>query len=311
MRIRAIKPEFWRSDDIDRLDWHTRLLFIGLWSYVDDNGVGRDRESDIDRLDWHTRLLFIGLWSYVDDNGVGRDRESDIAADLFSSDLSRDPRDTLARVADGLQQLSAGGQITRYTVAGKAFLYVIAWENHQKIDRPAKARYPLPDKADPPETKGSSDSSRDHRETVANVSRDRRETPSTGTGEQGNRGTGEQQQKTPSSVGRAKTRGTRIPDNWMPTPTLIEDMRAEGIPDDIARAELPRFRDYWAGVAGAKGRKVDWDATWRNWLRRAADDRRPSAGLTPLTRTPAVGTATAKAQGWLALADPTIESRLA
>ena len=63
MRIRSIKPEFWRSDDIDCLDWPTRLLFIGLWSYVDDNGVGRDRESDI-------------------------------AADLFSGDLSRDPRDT-------------------------------------------------------------------------------------------------------------------------------------------------------------------------------------------------------------------------
>ena len=40
MRIRTIKPEFWRSDDITALGWATRLLFIGLWSYVDDNGVG-------------------------------------------------------------------------------------------------------------------------------------------------------------------------------------------------------------------------------------------------------------------------------
>ncbi len=35
VRIRSIKPEFWRSDDIDALSVFERLLFIGLWSYVD------------------------------------------------------------------------------------------------------------------------------------------------------------------------------------------------------------------------------------------------------------------------------------
>ena len=28
------------------------------------------------------------------------------------------------------------------------------------------------------------------------------------------------------------------------------------------------FRDYWISVAGAKGVKADWEATWRNWIRR-------------------------------------------
>ena len=44
MRIRTIKPEFWTSDDVAALDLDTRLLFIGLWSYVDDHGRGRDEE---------------------------------------------------------------------------------------------------------------------------------------------------------------------------------------------------------------------------------------------------------------------------
>ena len=44
MRIRSIKPEFWTSDDIADLTIEDRLLFIGLWSYVDDNGVGIDKE---------------------------------------------------------------------------------------------------------------------------------------------------------------------------------------------------------------------------------------------------------------------------
>ena len=46
MRIRTVKPEFWRSEDVSRLPVADRLLFIGLWSYVDDNGVGVDRVLD-------------------------------------------------------------------------------------------------------------------------------------------------------------------------------------------------------------------------------------------------------------------------
>ena len=33
MRIRSIKREFWRSQDISRLEIEDRLLFIGLWSF--------------------------------------------------------------------------------------------------------------------------------------------------------------------------------------------------------------------------------------------------------------------------------------
>ncbi|WP_259462527.1 hypothetical protein [Corynebacterium diphtheriae] len=44
------------------------------------------------------------------------------------------------------------------------------------------------------------------------------------------------------------------------------------------RAEFPHlnlwqehqvFVDYWRGVPGARGRKRDWNATWRNWIRKA------------------------------------------
>jgi hypothetical protein len=27
------------------------------------------------------------------------------------------------------------------------------------------------------------------------------------------------------------------------------------------------FTDYWVSVAGSKGVKLDWDATWRTWVR--------------------------------------------
>jgi hypothetical protein len=70
----------------------------------------------------------------------------------------------------------------------------------------------------------------------------------------------------------ARARATRIPDDWRPRPEDVAWQRAEHIADDLARRELPKFRDYWAGVSGERGRKVDWPATWRNWLRRAVEN---------------------------------------
>lgn len=157
MRIRSIKPEFWRSPDISDLRIEDRLLFIGLWSYVDDNGVGQDRIATV-------------------------------CADLFADDLSRDPRETFARVSEGLERLSEAGRIVRYTVDNRDYLAVENWSRHQRIDKPNKARYPRPD------AENST-----IREPLAESSRESREIPAPGTGEQGNRGSGEQGNSSSSS----------------------------------------------------------------------------------------------------------------
>lgn len=158
MRIRTIKPEFWRSDDITKLSREDRLLFIGLWSYVDDNGVG------------------------VDDY-------RQIAADLFA--LEDDQQEVREFVREGLATLSRALLVTRYEINGKHYIFITSWDQHQRVDRPNKARYPRPP-ADwkPPTSKNGS--SPDH---FANGSRETRDTFATvsppGTGEQGNRGTGD------------------------------------------------------------------------------------------------------------------------
>lgn len=64
--------------------------------------------------------------------------------------------------------------------------------------------------------------------------------------------------KPPSPSTATKSRGCRLPDDWHP--------RAE---DGLDNLELAKFRDYWRAVPGQKGTKLDWDATWRNWLRTA------------------------------------------
>jgi hypothetical protein len=60
--------------------------------------------------------------------------------------------------------------------------------------------------------------------------------------------------------------GSRLAPDW----TLPEDLKAwatEARPDLDIALQAARFRDYWAALPGAKGRKTDWPATWRNWIR--------------------------------------------
>lgn len=116
MRIRSIKPEFWQSPDISGHDWNTRLVFIGLWSYVDDNGVGSDHLPRI-------------------------------AADLFADDLAEDPEGLMAKLTLALDSLAKRDQIKRYTVDRRNYLQITNW-HHQRIDKPNKARKPRYDHPD-------------------------------------------------------------------------------------------------------------------------------------------------------------------
>lgn len=67
---------------------------------------------------------------------------------------------------------------------------------------------------------------------------------------------------------RRKRPSTHIPESWAPTDSeanraAADAARARGV--DL-RSELEKFRDY---AKGRDWRKVDWDATWRNWTRNA------------------------------------------
>lgn len=71
----------------------------------------------------------------------------------------------------------------------------------------------------------------------------------------------------------SKKRGTRIPDEWKPD---LEFSRREGVDGATSMREAEKFRDFWNAQPGAKGIKLDWDATWRNWIRKVADDGKRS-----------------------------------
>ena len=67
------------------------------------------------------------------------------------------------------------------------------------------------------------------------------------------------------------SRGTRLADHWRPDDLGFAYAVQQLGPNVDPERELDRFRDYWRSIPGAKGRKLDWPGTWRNWVRNAAD----------------------------------------
>ncbi len=175
MRIRSTKPEFWQSETIGQLDWDTRLVLKALESYVDDNGVGRDRE-----------VFF--------------------AASAFPHDVAKSP-EICAKVSGSLQKLAEVGIIVRYAYDGERLIYVRHWKRWQYVDKPKAGRYPRPDGSlnyrepvdetigpgqywsNPSKGTAVREVSPELRETFANSSGSY---PQIQSGEQGNRGTEEQ-----------------------------------------------------------------------------------------------------------------------
>jgi hypothetical protein len=105
-RIRTIKPEFPHSETIGNLSRDARLLFIQLWTLVDDSG--RSRAS--------SRLLASLLYPFDDD-----------AAGLMPGWLA---------------ELEAQGCLRLYQVDGGQYLEICKWLKHQKIDKPSASRLP-------------------------------------------------------------------------------------------------------------------------------------------------------------------------
>jgi hypothetical protein len=67
------------------------------------------------------------------------------------------------------------------------------------------------------------------------------------------------------------TRGSRLHIDWRPSQETVDKIQTE-CPGVDYRREHATFVDYWIAQPGAKGVKLDWEATWRNWMRRKHGD---------------------------------------
>lgn len=68
----------------------------------------------------------------------------------------------------------------------------------------------------------------------------------------------------------AAKRGSRIPADFTVAPAMVAWARAN-CPGVDGPRETAKFVNYWQAKAGRDGVKLDWVATWRNWMLNAAD----------------------------------------
>jgi len=97
--------------------------------------------------------------------------------------------------------------------------------------------------------------------------------------------------------------GTRLPDDWQLPKSWGQ--WALGERDDLTEAdvrrEAARFGDYWHAKAGADARKADWEATWRNWIRKGEElrGRQRRSGLALARASPATSAQPETADAWI------------
>jgi hypothetical protein len=68
------------------------------------------------------------------------------------------------------------------------------------------------------------------------------------------------------AVERQRSRGSRLSPDWFPSESLTA-WAAKARSDIDLPAVVEKFKDYWRALPGSKGVKLDWDATFRNFLR--------------------------------------------
>lgn len=134
-------------------------------------------------------------------------------------------------------EVVARGLLRVYTVDGETYAYIPSFSKHQHVN-PRETRSLIPEPC-----------GIDAYVTRADASNQELTPREEGKGKEGKGREG------------ASARATQLPSDWEP--------QAEPeFPTALVARELPRFRDHWRGNGEAK---KDWQATWRNWLRRSLE----------------------------------------
>jgi hypothetical protein len=99
------------------------------------------------RVSRDARLLFVQLWTIVDDAGRTPAEPDDVAAVLYPGDF-----DAPRYMQMWLDELEAEGCIERYDVDGIDYLRVVHWHKHQQISHPTESRLPPSPNEWPPDS---------------------------------------------------------------------------------------------------------------------------------------------------------------
>ncbi len=162
-RIRTIKPEFWDSPDTAAADLRTRLLYIAMWNWADDYGIGDA-----------TPVRLIGF--------------------AFPNDEI--PVSDYPRI---LSEVSRAYGVVFFEHSGRRYFVIPEWEKHQRTERRAKPNEALIEPANAAISAAQRPDAESPRNS-AEIPPLSDGTSGAGTGEQGNRGTGEKDDDSPTNA---------------------------------------------------------------------------------------------------------------
>ena len=80
-----------------------------------------------------------------------------------------------------------------------------------------------------------------------------------------------------------KQQPTIVDENFQPSETAWNEM-AEHFPWVDLKLHTHSFIDYWLSVPESKAKKLDWNRTWRNWIRRVAEQQKPKGYTGPVKK---------------------------
>ena len=190
-------------------------------------------DDEIVDLDLLPKLLYIGLWNFADDDGYIEASARRIKRLIFP--------DNDYDVAGALEALLSSGRIGEFDSDQGRVFKILRFKEHQRPQHPTATKY----------TNIRAVSGSPHEDSGEVLSPHSVEESSGGE----------------SSEGSTAVRGARIPESF----SITDDMRAWATTHAALvdlDLKLPEFIDYWRGVPGAKGVKVDWVGTWRNSMRK-------------------------------------------
>lgn len=203
---------------------------------------GFTKGQRINKLSLSAEAWFWRVLATVDDFGNG-DADPDLCRDATAGRR----KVTTRQVSEWLGEMRTVGLLQFYTVKSEPYLHVIGFEITQPAGKNGRRirRYPSPDESegiqDNPDVVSASYSDNDSYSDSDNDPDQQR------------------------AVGADK-RGTRLPDEFCLNSEMREwaSLNTPHVDLDLALAE---FCDYWRGVPGQRGKKLDWLATWRNRMR--------------------------------------------
>lgn len=233
-RIRSIKPETWTDPQFVLCSPLARLLWIGSWNLADDQGVLKDEPVRL-------RLAIL-------------------------------PGDVVDAEALVEELVTARLLLRKRTVEGDSVLVIRTFREHQKIDQRRDGKWGDADDLvdcgtlDEQLTANGNGSrpSAPMRASPRPSAPDRDHTIKEGIKDQGS-----------LSVAAAPKeprpkKATRVPDPFDVTEEMIAWVNRE-TPGVNWKFESQKFLDHFRAKSGKDATKQNWLATWRNWMRNAAE----------------------------------------